>query len=45
MSEEAEKRAKEILAYIAMRMPDRAWVIRNEDELLAAIAYVESLDG
>lgn len=40
-----ERRAKEILAYLAKRMPDRKWVIESEDELLSAIAYVESLDG
>ena len=44
MTEADEKLARQILEYIAKLFPDRAWVIRSRDELLAAIAYVETLD-
>ena len=45
MTPEDEKTAQMILAYIAKHMPDRAWVIHSRDELLAAIAFVESYHG
>lgn len=41
MLPEAQKRAEEILRFLAVP----GLVIQNEDELWAAIAYVESLNG
>ena len=40
-----EETAKMILAYLAKSQPDRKWVLESRDELLAAIAYVQSLNG
>jgi hypothetical protein len=42
---EDEKTAQMILAYLAKHMPDKAWAINSRDEMLAAIAFVESYHG
>ena len=42
---EEEAAAKMVLGYLAKSQPDRKWVIGSRDELLAAIAYVQSYHG